>query len=109
MEIKVPRGVRIEDRTPSFKRVEEPDRTRARIVVDADGTADRNGVIQNHFRLYPERIKPNVDGRAMTLNWKGNTRRTLGFALGVEVSWNSDDGFPERSPRGTAVSSLAAC
>jgi hypothetical protein len=109
MEIRVPRGVRIEDRTPSFKRVEEPDRTRARIVVDADGTADRNGVIQNHFRLYPQRIKPNVDGRSMTLDWKGNTRRTLGFALGVEISWNSDDGFPDRSPRGTAVSALESC
>lgn len=109
MKIKVPRGVRIEDRTPSYKRVDDPERVRARIAVDADGTADEKGVLKNHFRLYPVRIKPDVDGRVLTVHWRGNTPRTLGFALGVEVSWNAEEGFPNRSPRGTAVSALESC
>jgi hypothetical protein len=109
MTLRVPRGVRIEDRTPSFKRTDDGQRVRARIVVDADGTAEKNGVVKNHFRLFPNRLKPNVDGRTLTVDWKGNTGRTLGFAMGVEVSWNSDEGFPNRSPRGAVVSAIRSC
>jgi hypothetical protein len=109
MEIKVPRGVRIEGRTPPYKRVEDPERVRARIVVDAGGTADQNGVLKNTFRLYPRRLKPDVDGRTLTVNWKGNTPKKLGFALGVEISWNADDGFPQASPRSSVTSSLDSC
>jgi hypothetical protein len=109
MEVHVPRGVRIEDRTPGFTQVNDPERVRARLVVDADGTADPNGVIKNHFRLYPNRIKPNVDRREMTLDWRGDTGHTLGFAMGVEISWNANDGFPNRSPRGSLATSLQHC
>jgi hypothetical protein len=109
MTLRVPRGVRIEDRTPSFKRTEDPQRVRARIVVNADGTAEENGVVKNHFRLFPNFIKPDVDGRTFTLDWRGNTARNLGFAMGVEISWDADEGFPNRSPRGSVVSTLRAC
>jgi hypothetical protein len=109
LRIHVPQGVHIVDRTPGFERANDPERARARIVVDADGTADTNGVVKNHFRLFPNRIKPNVDGRDFTLNWRGNTPRTVGFAMGVEINWNAQEGFPNTSPRGRLRTTLEHC
>ena len=109
MALTVPAGVRIEHRSPSFKRTDDRRRVTTRIRVKADGTAEDRGVVRNEFWLYPNRINPDVSGRTMTMNWRGNTRRDLGFAMGVEVSWDATEGFPDARPVGAADASLVNC
>ena len=109
MALTVPDGVRIEKRSPSFKRTDDRRRVTTRIRVRAGGTAEDRAVVKNEFWLYPNRIKPNVEGHTMTMNWRGNTARDLGFAMGVEVSWDATEGFPNAHPVGAASASLATC
>lgn len=106
--VRVPRGTRIIKRAPRFHRVDSHERFRTRLVATAGGAADNNAIVKNGYGLYPRFIDPELDGRRLTLTWKGNTARPLAFAVGVEFSFDADD-IPAGVPSGTVDANLAAC
>jgi hypothetical protein len=108
--IKVPRDTRIENFVPHFDRVRSPRGKKVRLVINADGDADRNGVVKNRFWLVPRGIRPSVsdNNRRLVLRWTGNTAQKLAFALGVEFSWNDQRGFDGR-PQVAVRTTLRRC
>ncbi|MDQ3985887.1 MAG: hypothetical protein M3280_05245 [Actinomycetota bacterium] len=106
--VRVPRGSRIIKRAPRFHRIDSHERMVTKLVATAGGAADDNAVVRNGYGVYPRSIRPELDGRKLTLTWKGNTARPLAFAVGVEISFDADD-IPAGAPSGLVDADLAAC
>jgi hypothetical protein len=104
----VPKGSRIERKAPRKKRTDERIRYQTRLVAKAGGTAVNNGVVKQGFALYPRIMDPTLEGRTLTLEWRGRTSKTVAFALGVEVSYPENDP-PANQPQGTVRSTLRPC
>ena len=92
--IEFPRRVRILGTTPRNRDASRSHLIRARLRVD--NAVDEVATIQNAFRLYPRALRTRTmnDGTSFQATWKGSTRRALGFALGVELSWTEEAGPP---------------
>ena len=91
--INFPRRVRVLGTTPGDDRTSNAHLARARLRVD-NATAKR-GTIQNYFMLYPRRLRTGLaNPTSFHAAWRGSTRRPLGFALGVELSWRTNAGPP---------------
>ena len=103
--IRVPKGYRIEGWAPRKERADTKRRVRTRLVATAGGTAENNGVVKNSWVLVPKVADPTVTRRKLILEWRGETGRKLGFALGVEVSFRAND-RPAADPAGRVVSTL---
>lgn len=106
--LKAPRGTRIERKAPRKIRTDERVRVQTRLVAKAGGSAVNNGVVKQGFALHPRIMDPTLDGRKLTLEWRGHTSKPLAFALGVEVSYPEDDP-PAGQPQGNVSSSLRSC
>ena len=104
-KITLPRGYRIEQKTPTFRRISSPRGVLARIRVKARGTATERAVVKNRFRMYPRVLKPNIEGRRLIVEWRGRTRRTVAFAIGVEASYLGRP--PKGDPAGKVVAKLS--
>lgn len=85
--ISFPRRVRVLGTTPGDRGASRSRLVRARLRVD--NAADKAATIQNVFRLNPQGMRTGTmnDGTSFHATWRGSTRRALGFALGVELSW----------------------
>ena len=85
--IDFPRRVRVLGTTPGDLDTSRSRLVRARLRVD--NATDSPATIQNAFRLYPRVLRTGItdDGASFRATWRGSTRRALGFALGVELSW----------------------
>ena len=92
--INFPRRTHILGTTPGGRRVSEARPTQARLRVSP--AADKPATIQNGFKLYPQRLSTGLanQGTSFHATWRGSTRRALGFALGVELSWRANAGPP---------------
>ena len=93
-EIKVPSGFRIESKTPKFKRVDSRRKVKSRLRVDAGGGPANDERVSQTYGLYPNTLRPNLDGRTLTVEWNGASRRDLAFAMGIAVSYDQAD-LPE--------------
>ena len=93
-QIKVPDGFRVESKTPRFKRVDSRQKVRSRLRVDGGGGRANDGKVSQTYGLYPRSLKPSLDGRTLTVEWNGATKRDLGFAMGLSVSYRQED-LPE--------------
>lgn len=85
--ISFPRRVRVLGTTPGDRDASRSRLVRARLRVD--NATDKAATIQNGFGLYPRVMRTGMtnDGTRFQATWRGSTRRALGFALGVELSW----------------------
>lgn len=92
--IDFPRRVRTLGTTPGSHRSSNARRIRARLRVS--NATDKPGTIQNGFEMYPRRLLTGlVDQKtSFRATWRGSTRRALGFAQGVELSWRANAGAP---------------
>lgn len=106
--IRAPRGSRIEAAKPRGMRTNERQFVTTRLVANANGTADENGVIKNGFVLYPNRVKRELEGHKFKLTWRGRKSKEVAFAMGVEISF-PDNEPPEANPRGFVASELRNC
>ena len=97
--IRVPRGYEIENKAPNFANTSSRTRDTARLRVDAGGGRQNDAVLKNSYTLFRRSVKPNLDGRKLTVEWNGGTGRTVALALGVEVSYPAGD-VPGRSAHG---------
>jgi hypothetical protein len=89
--ISFPRRVRVLGTTPGDRGASRSRLVRARLRVD--NATNKAATIQNAFRLYPRVMRTGMtnDGTSFQATWRGSTRRALGFALGVELSWAEGD------------------
>ena len=89
-----PRNVRVLGTTPGDRDASRTHLIRARLHID--NAAEQAATIQNAFRLYPRLLRTRTmnDGTSFRATWRGSTRRALGFALGVELSWPEGAGPP---------------
>ena len=92
--INFPRRVRVLGTTPGDRTISSASLARARLRVD--NATDKPGTIQNNFKLFPRRLSTGLANQATSFHaiWRGSTRRPLGFALGVELSWRVNAGPP---------------
>jgi len=91
--INFPRRVRVLGTTPGDGTSSNAHLARARLRVN--NATDKPGTIQNNFKLYPRRLSTGLaNPTSFHAVWRGSTRRPLGFALGVELSWQANDGPP---------------
>jgi hypothetical protein len=76
------------------------ERVVAKLVVDDDGNATTNGVIKQHFLLYPDKLVPRLLKKAhvLKLKWYGASKHALSFAGGAEVEWTAGGDPPAVSP-----------
>ncbi len=95
--IRFPGRVRVLDVAPGDRGASQPRLVRARLRVD--NATDNPATIRNAFRLYPRvlRTRKINEGTGFQAVWRGSTRRALGFALGVELSWAEGSGPPSAS------------
>ena len=92
--INFPRRVRVLGTTPGDRTTSSAHATRARLRVN--NATDKPGTVQNDYKLYPRRLSTGLANQATSFHavWRGSTRRALGFALGVELSWRANAGPP---------------
>ena len=106
-EIRIPDGFRIESKTPKFKRTSTRKKVQARIRVDAGGGRKNDQIVKQSFGLFPNTLKPNMDGNSLAVQWRGETARDLGFAIGIQVSYPDED-LPKGRAHGEVDSVLKA-
>jgi hypothetical protein len=106
-EIRIPDGFRIESKTPKFKRTDERKKVKAKLRVDAGGGRQNDQVVKQNFGLFPNTLKPELNGRSLVVQWKGEASRDLGFAMGLEVSFPDED-LPKGRAHGEVDSVLKA-
>jgi hypothetical protein len=104
-EIKIPDEFRIEGKTPKFKSTDSRRKVMARLRVDAGGGRKNDEVIKQKFGLFPNSLKPNLDGNRLSVEWNGGTTQDLGFAMGIAVSYREGD-LPKGKAHGTVEASL---
>lgn len=92
--INFPRRTHILGTTPGGRRASEVRPTQARLRVSP--ATDSPATIQNGFQLHPQRLSTGLTDQGTSFNatWRGSTRRGLGFALGVELSWRANSDPP---------------
>lgn len=98
-EIKIPDAFRIEGKTPKFKSTDSRRKVMAKLRVDAGGGRQNDEIIKQKFGLFPNRLKPNLDGNKLTVEWDGGTTQNLGFAMGIAVSYREEN-LPEGKAHG---------
>lgn len=103
--IRVPRGYRIENKTPNFERATSREREKAKLRVDAGGGLRNDAIVKNAYTLFPRKLKPNLSRRKLVVEWNGGTRRMVTIILGVEVSYRENN-IPSRSATGWADAEL---
>ncbi|MDQ4096141.1 MAG: hypothetical protein M3174_08065 [Actinomycetota bacterium] len=104
-KIRVPRGYRIEGKTPNFERTNSRERDRAKLRVDAGGGRGNDAIVKNSYVLFPRTLKPNLERRRLKVEWNGGTRNTVAVFLGVEVSYREGN-IPTRTAEGSVESEL---
>ena len=92
--ITFPRRVHVLETTPGGLSTSDARHTQARLRISH--ATDKPATIQNAFKLYPRRLRTGLDNEGTSFHaaWRGSTQRALGFALGVELSWQANDGPP---------------
>ena len=90
-QIEFPEGFRVESKTPKFKRTDNRRKVKSRIRVDGGGGRANDQKISQTYALYPNAMRPKLEGRTLSVEWSGGTRRDLGFAIGVAVSYPQED------------------
>jgi hypothetical protein len=106
-------GGETHDFIPADKvRTQDKKRVKRTLRVDAQGNADQVGRITQSFMLFPKAATPSVknksDGERFKLTWEGSSARNLGFATGVELSWDQAEGSPKIDPKLTYDFTAAA-
>ena len=103
--IRVPRGYRIENKTPNFERTRSRDRDKAKLRVDAGGGRGNDAIVKNSYVLFPRTLKPSLERRKLTVEWNGGTKNTVAVFLGIEVSYREGN-LPNRTAQGSMDSEL---
>lgn len=95
-DVELPGRLRLHARAPHRSSTTRRDARTVRLHVDAAGAARREGLIKQRYIAYPKSIRTRVSdrGRLFRLRWRGSSARNLGFASGIEVSWNAEKGLP---------------
>lgn len=104
-KIRVPRGYRIENKTPRYERTSSRTRDKAKLRVDAGGGRRNDAIVKNSYGLFPRRLKPDLEARRLTVEWNGGTRNTVAMVLGIEVSYREGN-LPDNSAHGSVDSEL---
>lgn len=104
-EIKIPDAFRIEGKTPKFKRTDSRHKVMAKLRVDGGGGRKNDETIKQKFGLFPDTLKPKLDGNRLTVDWDGGTTQDLGFAMGIAVSYPQED-LPKGKAHGAVEASL---
>jgi hypothetical protein len=75
---------------------------KTRLIVSAGGHASENASIEQSNTMYPGRVSTGKEekGRLYKTTWVGTTKKTVSFAVGIEVWWN------ERDQSGTAATGI---
>lgn len=85
-------------------------RLKTTLSVDAGGDAGTPGSISQSSTLYPDTQTPLVKrGEKKTklrLKWSGSSGEKLAFVSGVQISWATDEGAPQRTRFGLRKYSL---
>ena len=84
------------------------------VTITAGGLAPEPGTVYQSFRLYPDKMKSDVqavdtDTTTATLSWTGKQSKKLGFASGLAYSWNLLDGPPSGIEYGISNFELERC
>ena len=92
------------DFTPADKvGTNDKKRVKRTLRVDAEGNADQIARVTQSFVLFPDNVTPTVrnqnGGERFKLKWEGSSARNLGFATGVELSWDQAEGSPQIDPK----------
>ena len=77
-----------------------------KLATKARENSALEGSVEQSFDLYPmsatailkEIKKTPQEDHLFRLQWKGSSRKKLGFASGIEVSWDAFEGRPEEFP-----------
>lgn len=83
---------------------DEPKVVAARIVADAEGSAENRGVVRQSFVLFPETLRTFITAsthggpRGTSAVWTGSSRSKLFFVSAAEVSWSSGTDAPRITP-----------
>jgi hypothetical protein len=103
--------IRLESRAPDAEETaKRSKRLKTTLSVDADGNASTPGSISQTSTLHPDKQTPSVKRREKStkfrLQWTGSSGAELAFVSGVQVSWSTEEGPPQRTRFGLRRYSL---
>jgi hypothetical protein len=92
-----PSNARVLGRSPRSLTTSEHRSASTGIVADAQGAAATQTTVRKSFILHPRRLTRTFDRELARLRiaWAGDTRRTVAFAAGMEISWPQGQSLQE--------------
>lgn len=85
-----------------------------KLLTNAQDQSSQKGVVRQEFILYPSTATAGVkqlknDRNRFRLTWSGSSQRKLGFASGIQVSWDVVTGPPSEFNFGVSYAIADAC